>query len=590
MCSVSTCVRCPPGALHLAARYEAQALAEQLMNATPTSSVVSDDDLFDGPAGFSSGFANTSGVSGSSVSFGAWRFASRCISALHSHSPPHRDATAQSPTDGGLSLAVPTPRPAQRSASPDFEKQAVPASATPRTSALSASIAADRARDGVMQVHQFSCEAGDWVQVPMATAVAAATPQPEEAAPPPTPSDTPGAPDVDSAPPPPTHTAQTSISSLPSLAPATGMQYRWQMTQMLASCSVGEVLRGLVRLCNQQGGCWLLPGQQPAPAADQSSCGAASSAFQLRVAEDGEADFDFPCLPRTAKVAGLGEEEFAVCSADSQQEVLQVRLHHTTSKAGKSVLRLFFRHPPPPGTEVFDPSPVPRGTGSTPTPSPTACPSSAAPEHAHTSAGAATQPAVPTAQPLRLWSRSGEVFTPVPVQATPAAQTSPARHQDAPAFALSDSEDTSPEGDGSGSGSGAEEEEVETGGRGSHTGLQVTYTSAGGEGGSFGGALGSVAAVPMGREGAGHLAAHTAQVGAPGGADMMRQIAEYRRARYGRQPPASEQGVPAVLGKLAAGLSAEPRRRQLLESDEDALAAAIAAVDGTGSQAAAPSL
>ncbi|CAE7434406.1 unnamed protein product, partial [Symbiodinium sp. KB8] len=114
--------------IHAAANpAEEQALAEQLMNATPTSSVVSDDDLFDGPAGFSSGFANTSGVSGSS-----------------------------SPTDGGLSLAVPTPRPAQRSATPDFEKQAVPASATPRTSALSASIAADRARDGVMQVHQFS--------------------------------------------------------------------------------------------------------------------------------------------------------------------------------------------------------------------------------------------------------------------------------------------------------------------------------------------------------------------------------------------------------------------------------------------------
>ena len=138
-----------------------------------------------------------------------------------------------------------------------------------RSSSISASIAADRARDGVMTVHAFNTEAGEWE--PQAGGV------------------------------------------------GEGAQYRWQMTQMLATCTVGEVVRGLLRLCAGQGEAMSLAGP-PSPGGTPTP--AVSASFNLRVAEDGEADFDFPSLSKSSLLASLGEVKQTGLSAYEYQQRL----------------------------------------------------------------------------------------------------------------------------------------------------------------------------------------------------------------------------------------------------------------------------
>jgi len=634
----------------------------------------------------------------------------------------------QSPADGGLSHIIEEP-PSLPIAAPVFAKEALQPPPRGRASSLTAKLAEERAASGLLQLHQFSPATGQWetrsIDPPQLPAGAHNQSLPQ---------------------------GGTLQSSLPSSthAPADiqtpSLAYTWQMTQMMASASVGEVTRALVRMCWRMGGGMRLPGQsdlsgsahatpgacrdapplpvafnpptstttqvdgaptrfvgavpplhtpgsglavsaesgpRPRSATDSGTIGAALASFVLRVFDDDEVELDLPPPAREAPLAGLGENEFAICTVTGDDMVLHLKLQLTTSKAGAPVLRLFFRRPPPPGVAVLDPSPVPgsasaggsplhMGGASSHLAPPLQAGHAAAGEGGFTSGHAVAvgggavplldttkgpikpneddtiqAPPIPTAAaamaqggaggPLRRWSGSTEVFTPVarrqgadraaggptvvgggtaghkstinlsltaPKGGAPLpggdegrgadGRTIQMHRRDAHSsgsssfvntsnssfgFVMSDDEEgaggldedsspTSPGGDSS-----SEQLRVQTTGRwgGPHHGgfdVHVAFGLSGG--GTFCGALGSVAA---------------GSAAEPG--DMMQQIAAYRSQRYtAAQKQLSTAGEGALVGTLVAGLGGTRGVSAPIDddgsglTDEEALAAALAEVDG----------
>ena len=583
---------------------------------------------------------------------------------------------SQSPVDGGLSYILEEP-PAVAVPPPVFAKEALQPPPRARASSLTAKLAEEKAASGLLQLHQFSPATGQWETRPIDP------PQLPSSTPPTGQSQVspPNAPLPASTPTPTVHTPRSSTDT-----------FTWQMTQMMATASVGEVTRALVRMCWRLGGGMRLPGQsdlstaapvgvayrdaplrpvafapptaaaaeggggagaaapptsafRPRSATDSGTVGAALASFVLRVFEDGEVELDLPPPAREAPLAKLGEEEFAICTVADDVMVLHLKLQLTHSKAGAPVLRLFFRRPPPPGVLVQDPSPVPGSASGGGSPShdggghPAGFISNLAHSTGSDTYGALTgvgesqaaadetvlappteQLAAPTkgvqGGPLRRWSGSTEVFTPVPRRQGSGTLAPPLQNHVAVGGGNTPSAPPSGAGEGgviklqrramSSSGSASKsrtsnsslgflmsDEESEGGGDDEDEGspespggsgqLRVQTTgrwgAAGGSSdvhvafstsaaGTFSGALGSVAAA-----------------GAEEPRDMMQQIAAYRSQRYAaqRRPSTGEDG--ALIETLVAGLggreadSATPDDGSGM-TDDEALAAALAEVDG----------